>query len=68
MVNSGGKEGNKTFLRITNRDIYEKLIKIEEDINKISNEVTVNRRLIKWLWIVISGTVITLIGKIVGGI
>lgn len=35
--------GNKTFVRITNREIYEKLCELEEHVIKINGKVKLNR-------------------------
>jgi hypothetical protein len=48
----------KTFLKITNKDIYDKLIAIEEKVTKTNGSVGLHR---KWLY-AISTVLMTVIG------
>ena len=55
-------EGDKTFVRVTNSMIYEKLTRVEKAVLETNGKVKTNRTLINWLWAVLSAQLIALVG------
>jgi len=63
---------NNTFIRITNKDIWEKLDKIEQHLIRLNNSVNKNKeklglhsKLIWWLYGIIGSILIFIITQIV---
>jgi len=51
------KEEDKTFVRITNRDIFDKLIKIEDHVKETNGTVKSHSQSIVRLWWVLGGAI-----------
>jgi len=59
-----GKEernGNKTFKRITNDDIYYKVMDIEDQLTSVLLHIRHHNKLIQWIWGAIGTMVLTFI-------
>ncbi len=56
------KNGDGTFVRVTNKVIYTKLLDIEKLGIQTNGSVKTNRTLINWLWAILSTMVFSLIG------
>jgi hypoxanthine-guanine phosphoribosyltransferase len=62
-----GNNSKKTFIRITNQDIYKEIIELKRIVEKIVAKTQTNEQAIKWLrgaLIFISSIILTLMGYI----
>lgn len=69
------ENGNKTFVQITNRMIYDKIDCMEKKVDKIINDVEknrdnirLNRKIIMWLWFGLGSIAISIITAAITGV
>jgi len=69
------ENGDKTFVRVTNRDIYQKLVCMEKKVDTVikdteanKDNIKCNRKSIWWLWTSIGALAVSVIGAALKGV